>query len=118
MNVTENKLLWKTVKPFFLYQGLIREKITLIEIDEILGSNKEISKVFEIFFVNSEDPLENLVIKLKNHPSVRTILDKSPNTSFSLKTVSKKDIEKEILNLNVEKASQDSDIPIKIINPF
>ena len=118
MNVTENKLLWKTVKPFFLYKGLIREKITLIEIDEILGSNKEISKVFEIFFVNSEDPLENLVIKLKNHPSVRTILDKSPNTSFSLKTVSKKDIEKEILNLNVEKASQDSDIPIKIINPF
>ena len=32
-----------------------------------------------------------------------------------LKTVSKKDIEKEILNLNVAKASQDSDIPTKII---
>ena len=32
-----------------------------------------------------------------------------------LKTVSKKDIEKEILNLNVVKASQDSHIPTKII---
>ena len=32
-----------------------------------------------------------------------------------MKTVSKKDIEKEILNLNVAKASQDSDIPTKII---
>ena len=58
--------------------------------------------------VNSEDPLENLVTKYKNHPSIRAILDKSPNTSFLLKTVSEKDIEKEILNLNVTKASQDS----------
>ena len=65
--------------------------------------------------VNSEDPLENLVTKYKNHPSTRTILDKSPNMSFSLKIVSKKDIKKEILNLNAVKASQDSDIPRKII---
>ena len=63
----------------------------------------------------SEDPLENLIIKYKNHPSIRAILDKSPNTSFSLKTISKKDIEKEILNLNVAKGSQDSDIPTKIV---
>ena len=65
--------------------------------------------------VNSEDPLKNLVIKYKNHPSIRAILDKSLNMSFSLKTVSKKDIEKEILKLNVAKASQDLDIPTKII---
>ena len=65
--------------------------------------------------VNSEDPLENLVTKYKNHPSTRTILDKSPNTSFLLRIVSKNDIEKEILNLNVAKGSQDSDIPTKII---
>ena len=65
--------------------------------------------------VNSEDPLENLVTKYKNHPSTRIILDKSPNMSFSLKIVSKKDIKKEILNLNAVKASQDSDIPTKII---
>ena len=65
--------------------------------------------------VNSENALENQVIKYKNHPSTRAVLDRSPNTSFSLKTVSKKDIEKEILNLNVEKASQDSDINTKVI---
>ena len=67
-----------------------------------------------VISANSEDPLENLnlISKYKNDPS---ILDKSPNTSFLLKTISKKDIEKEILNLNVVKASQDSDIPTKII---
>ena len=32
-----------------------------------------------------------------------------------MKTISKKDIEKEILNLNVAKPSQDTDIPTKII---
>ena len=112
----------------------MRQKITLIEKDKILGSNKEISEIFNNFFssivaklnilkyedlsvrsVNSTDPLENLVIKYKNQPSVRAILDKSLNTSFSLKTVSKKDVEKKILNLNAAKASQDSYIPAKAI---
>ena len=112
----------------------MRQKITLIEKDKILGSNKEISEIFNNFFssivaklnilkyedlsvrsVNSKDPLENLVIKYKNQPSVRAILDKSLSTSFSLKTVSKKDVEKKILNLNAAKASQDSYIPAKAI---
>ena len=64
---------------------------------------------------NSEDPLEDLITKYKDHPSIGAILDKSPNTLFSLKTISKKDMEKEISNLNVTKASQNSDIPTKII---
>ena len=68
---------------------------------------------FSVNSVNSEDPLANLVIKYKTHPSIRAILDKSANTLFSLKAVSKKGIEKEILNLNVAKACQGSDIPTK-----
>ena len=121
-NVVDNKLFWKTVKPFFFDKGPMKQKITLNENGEIIGNNKEISEVFNNFFlsivaklnipkyedlsvngVNSEDPLENLVIKYKNHPSIRAIIDKSPNTSFSLKTVLKKDVEKEILNLNLAK---------------
>ena len=127
-NVTDNKLFWKTVKPFFSDKGPKRQKITLIENDEITGNNKEISEIFNNFFsskvakcipkyedltvnsVNSEDPLENLVTKYKNHPSIRPILAQSPNTSFSLKIVSNKDIEKEILNVDVAKTSEDSDM--------
>ena len=41
-NVTDNKLFWKTDKPFFSDKGFIRLKITLIEKGEILGNNKEI----------------------------------------------------------------------------
>ena len=49
-DVTDNKLFWKTIKPFFSDKGPMREKITLIENDEIIGNNKEISKIFNNFF--------------------------------------------------------------------
>ena len=93
-NVIDNKLFRKTVTLFFSDEGLNRQKITLIEKDEIPG-NKEISEIFKNCFssvvaklnipkyedllvnsVNSEDPLENLVMKYKNHPRIRAILDK------------------------------------------
>ena len=79
-------------KPFFSNKGPMRQKITLIENDEIIGSNKEISEIFNNFFssifaklnipkyedllvnsVNSEDSLDNLVTKYKNHSSIRAI---------------------------------------------
>ena len=49
-DVTDNKLFWKTIKPFFSDKGPMREKITLIENDEIIGNNKEIFEVFKKFF--------------------------------------------------------------------
>ena len=49
-DVTDNKLFWKTIKPFFSDKGPMREKITLIENDEIIGNNKEISEVSKNFF--------------------------------------------------------------------
>ena len=100
-NVTDNKLFWKTFEPLFSDKGPMRQKIILIENDKIIGNNKEISEIFNNFFssivaklnipkyedlsvnsVNSEDPLENLVTKYKNHPSIRAILDKSQIRHF------------------------------------
>ena len=49
-NVTDNKLFWKTVKPFSSDKGPTRQKITLIESDKIIGNNKEISEIFKNFF--------------------------------------------------------------------
>ena len=91
-NATDKKLFWKTVKLFFFDKGPMRQKITLIKITE--NKNKEISEIFNNFFssilvmlnilkyegfsvnsVTSEDPLENLVTRYKNHPDIRAILD-------------------------------------------
>ena len=48
-NVTDNKLFWKTVKPFFSDKGPMRQKISVIENKKTLGNNKEISEIFNNF---------------------------------------------------------------------
>ena len=54
------------------------------------------------------------IYKYQNHPSIKTILEKC-NFSFSFKTVSLTDIEKEMKSLNTNKASHSSDILPKIL---
>ena len=132
--VTENKLFWNTIKPFFSNKGATREKYTLIEEEEILDDDQKISTVFNDFFSNIvynlnipqyedqnvnldniDDPLEIIKEKYKNHPSIVAILDKKFDKSFSFQPVSKEEIEKEILALQDEKAVQQSHIPTKIV---
>ena len=132
--VTDNKLFWNTIKPFFSDKGATREKYTLIEEEEILDDDQKISTVFNDFFSsivsnlnipqyedqnvnldNIDDPLEIIKEKYKNHPSIVAILDKKFDKSFSFQPVSKEEIEKEILSLRDGKAVQQSDIPTKIV---
>ena len=54
------------------------------------------------------------IYKCQNHPSIKTILEKC-NFSFSFKTVSLTDIEKEMKILNTNKASHSFDIPTEIL---
>ena len=132
--ITDNKLFWNTIKPFFPDKGATREKYTLIEEEEILGDDQKISTVFNDFFSsivsnlniphyedqnvnleNIDDPLQVIKEKYKNHPSIVAILDKKFDKSFSFQPVSKEEIEKEILALLDGKAVQQSDIPTKIV---
>ena len=72
-NVTDNKLFWKTVKLFFSDKGPMKQKITLIENEEIIGNIFFLSivaklnipkyKDWSVNSVNSGDPLGNLVTK-------------------------------------------------------
>ena len=67
-------------------------------------------------FENVEDPVLRAILKFKNHPSITVIKEKAKNSVFSFYEVDKEKIEKEINRLNKNKASQKSDIPIKIIH--
>ena len=60
------------------------------------------------------DEILAAIYKYQNHPSIKAILEKC-NFSFSFKTVSLADIEKEMKSLNTNKASHSSDIPTKIL---
>ena len=62
-----------------------------------------------------DDEILRIVEKYKNHPSVVAIKNKNFNSQFSSRTITKSEIYKEILNLDISKASQDSDIPTKIV---
>ena len=62
------------------------------------------------------NPFLKALAKHENHPSVRLIKNTFKNFStFSFHYADESDIEKEIMNFNNSKASQDSDIAVKII---
>ena len=48
--VTDNKLFWKTVKPFFSDKGNYGANIKLVEGEEVLQNDSEIGKKLNEFF--------------------------------------------------------------------
>ena len=61
-----------------------------------------------------------LIVKYRKHPSILTIREickerKKKHAAFSCLEVAKEEILRDILNLDVSKACQDTDIPSKII---
>ena len=62
-----------------------------------------------------EDPVVKANEKYKNHPSIKAIKERSINKVFKFQSISRSDIKKEILSLDSSKASQESEIPTKII---
>ena len=68
----------------------------------------------------SIDRVENrtirAILKYRNHPSILAISErKKAQINFCFKEVSIEEMQKEILNLNNKKKTQNSDIPAKII---
>ena len=62
------------------------------------------------------DSLVKAVVRYRNHPSI-TAIKKLCNSKFhfSFKIVQKEEILKELNNLNINKATQNTDVPTKII---
>ena len=109
-------------------------KATLVVDNSILENNDKIAETFNNFFTSAvsnlnippfvdpsveidhiEDPILRIIEQYKNHPSIVAINENNLAKQFSFKYIPKSDVEREILNLDVSKASQDSDIPTKII---
>ena len=64
---------------------------------------------------NTNDATLRAILKYRNHPSIIAIQNKcKDNGSFNFIEVDQKQIEKKKLKLDVNKASQSSNIPMKI----
>ena len=111
------------------------EKITLVEGDNIVKTEKETATILNNFFSNIvkkleiepyetndnifqniSDPVLQAIVRYRDHPSITAINEKCDASShFTFPKVSEEDILKEISNLKVNKATQGTDIPTKII---
>ena len=134
-NVTDNKKFWRAVKPAFSEKGVATNNITLIENNEIISSDIEVSKLFNNFFSNIvtelniprntvellntediQDPVLKSISKYSSHPSIIKINEYIKETNiFSFHLVNIDEIESEILSLAVKKSCQENDIPTKIL---
>ena len=131
-NIIDNKSFWKYVKPFD--KNPRSNKITLVENESIIEEPYKIAETFNNFFISAvsnlnisryvdssitfdhiDDEILRLVEKYKNHSGVVAVKDKNINSQFSFRPKTKSKIYKDILNLDISKASQDSDVPTKIV---
>ena len=69
-------------------------------------------------FVVSNDPIQNIISKYSDHPSIKLINDNVTKGSFSFNRISLDDVKNEIAKLDVKKASLLSSIPLRIIVIF
>ena len=100
----------------------------------ILDKNDNVPEALNKFFINVvsnlnipkyhdksanndhiEDPIARSIEQYKIHPSIIAIKVKDTNKYFKFNSISKAEVEEEILNLDSSKVCQDSDIPIKVI---
>ena len=131
--ITDNRQFWRTTKPYLSDKLKSNDRILLAEKNEIIVSDLDCAKIFNDFFgnitkrLNLQPPPSNSndfpnslisnILKFNNHVSIKAIKLKmfGTNHKFSFRKVSFCEVKKEILQLNVSKASQENDIPTKIV---
>ena len=140
-NLSDNRKFWGTIKPLFSNKVRSNDYIILNENDLLIRNEYKIANIFNTFFVNIvpnlgmeidqqypsnvsniSDPVEKAIKKYQKHPSI-SIINKMVSSveneaSFSFTCVTVDDISKEIKRLDIKKATQESDIPTKVIKQF
>ena len=114
------------------------KNIALTEGDEIYKDDHEVAKIFREFFKNavkslnvgipneyiskkstvSNDPIDTIISKYSNHPSIKLINDNVIKGKFSFNLASLDDVKNIIAKLDVTKASLSSSIPSKFIKDY
>ena len=124
--VSDNKLFWKSIKPFFSDKASNSSKITLVEENNI-SDEEETANIMNNYFINVTKTL-NLkkqlgvgcsgINEFENHISIKIIHDKYPEIlpeSFKFQLVSNNEVKKEIENLDNKKSSTYGSIPATIL---
>ena len=132
----DNKKFWKSIRPFISdKQKIFQKDFILVENEEVTSSAKEVAEKMNNFFVdviesldiepfveesinesNSEDSIENIVMKYSQHPSILKIKDYVMiEDPFSFKNITSHDFENQIKTLDPKKATVENDIPTRML---
>ena len=133
--ITDNKKFWKTVLPLFSDKGGIRDKIMLLDNDEIISDSTVVAEIFNNYFQTSgsletlgitenrlllnkvsetDSYIDKCITKFQSHPSIISIRKHVHVTEhFQFSPITAEDIGKEIKMLNPQKNG--GSIPTKIL---
>ena len=64
---------------------------------------------------SSDDPIDAIISKYSNHPSIKNLTSNVENCNFSFNPINLNDMKTELNALNVQKASNSSSIPPKLL---
>ena len=137
-DISDNRKFWQTVSSFISDKIKSKESIILVNTNNIESNEFDVAKTFNEFFSNivknleipeyqrednlhirlSSNPVLHATMKYRNHPSINTVrqycrAQRFPSFYFS--AVDKNAVRKEIIKLSNKKATQDTDIPVKIL---
>ena len=101
----ENQTFWKTAKPYFSDKGSNSRPITSLENESIPHKDSSLTDI-------------NGITNFDNHTSIKKIKESFSNIvsgDFNFQKVSREDVKKEIINLNVKKSSTNGSIPATIL---
>ena len=135
-DIIDNKTFWQTVKPFLSKKLKSREKINLVEQEELVSSEYDVAQRFNQLFSNTVKNLDipkhvvedTLYLNLKNHPTLKAVLKFRDHPSiitikrfryqavpFHFSHIDKNTVLKIIRSLSNSKASQEIDFPVRVV---
>ena len=105
-SITDNKKFWRTMSPFLTDKGTRNSSIKLIEETKIIIDDAEVAETLNTYFFHAEsslgiseptdfisddvvlnDPIDLIVHKFSNHPSIRIIKAMYESSSFAFALV-------------------------------
>ena len=128
-DLSDNRKVWKTIKPYFSNKGLNSKKLLLKEKGNLVSAEKELATIMNNFYINiakdlelkkdSKGKLNNLEDILKAYESRLSIekIKKAIKTTekFSFHNVKDDEVQKIIMNLDGSKATPVGDIPTDML---
>ena len=123
-NITDNSRFWATIKPFLTDKGAKSNSICLIEEGEIISKDSDVADTLNLFFQNSVaslhisepgeyisdatniiDPIDAIIMKFQNHPSILMIKEIMDQSKFSFNVTTLTEVVKEVNALNINKSN-------------